>query len=171
MNRQTDGQGETSIPLFQLNWSEGYDYIACQIWPTRLHISCALTKSPRLKTSSSSTNSWDFKHSKPFENYHEYNWVFRLIFKITIWCSPEILRASIWTILYHIIINIKNVHKYFSLCRKISYDGKHRTYPKYEVLTSSKQQGSTQDQYFRIKTLQGMEWFSRKQTSFHASFL
>ena len=33
MNRRTDGQGETSIPPFQLRWSEGYNnqYILTKI--------------------------------------------------------------------------------------------------------------------------------------------
>ena len=38
--------------------SNRINHTACQIWPTMLHISCALINSSRLKTLSISTNSW-----------------------------------------------------------------------------------------------------------------
>ena len=38
--------------------SNRINHTACQIWPTMLHISCALTNSSTLKASSISTNSW-----------------------------------------------------------------------------------------------------------------
>ena len=38
--------------------SNRINHTACQIWPTMLHISCALINSSTLKTSSISTNSW-----------------------------------------------------------------------------------------------------------------
>ena len=53
--------------------------MACQIWPTRLHISSALTNSSTLQTLNVSTNSWDFKHFKTLQNHHEYHWLFRSI--------------------------------------------------------------------------------------------
>ena len=70
------------------------NHTACQIWPTMLHISCALINSLTLKTSSISTNLWGPELLKTFKKHYIYNWVFRLIFHSWfIWCPLHIARA------------------------------------------------------------------------------
>ena len=74
--------------------SNRINHTTCQIWPTMLHISCALINSSTLKTSSISTNSWAQNFSKPFKEHHIYYWVFRLIFHSWfIWWPLDISRA------------------------------------------------------------------------------
>ena len=43
-DRRTDGQGDTSIPPFQLRWSGGYNYLICYIHAQFLTVvSCSLS--------------------------------------------------------------------------------------------------------------------------------
>ena len=46
--------------------SNRINHTACYIWPSMLHISCALINSSTLKTSSISTNSWGYMHAHQF---------------------------------------------------------------------------------------------------------
>ena len=50
--------------------SNRINHTACQIWPTMLHISCALINSSTLKTSSISTNLWGPELFKPFKKHN-----------------------------------------------------------------------------------------------------
>ena len=93
--------------------SNRINHTACQIWPTMLHISCALISSSTLKTSSISTNSWGPELFKTLQET-SYTLLGVLIFHSWfIWYPLDISRA------FDNIINIK-VHKYFALCLKIS---------------------------------------------------
>ena len=54
------------------NTSNRINHTACQIWPTMLHISCALINSSTLKTSSISTISWG---PELFKNLQEISYI------------------------------------------------------------------------------------------------
>ena len=102
--------------------SNRINHTACPIWPTMLHISCALINSSTLKTSSISTNSWD---PWLFKTLQETSYILLGVlinFSFMIHLMPIWYFESFWTHHpYDNIINIK-VHKYFALCLKISYD-------------------------------------------------
>ena len=94
--------------------SNRINHTACQIWPTMLHISCALINSSTLKTSSISTNSWG---PELFKTLQETSYILlgvQINFSFMIHLIPTWYFESFWT---HHIINIK-VHKYFALCLK-----------------------------------------------------
>ena len=72
--------------------SNRINHTACQIWPTMLHIICALINSSTLKTSSISTTLWGPELFKTLQKTSY--WVFRLIFHSWfIWCPLDISRA------------------------------------------------------------------------------
>ena len=126
------------------------NHTACYIWPTMLHISCALINSSTLKTSSISTNSWG---PELFKTLQETSYILlgvQINFPFMIHLIPTWYFKSFLTHHpYDNIINIK-VHKYFAniiglIAHNLSKKG---------VLTGSTQQRSTWVQYFRTKTLQ-----------------
>ena len=100
--------------------SNGINYTACYIWPTMLHISCALINSSTLISSSISTNSWG---PELFKTLQETSYILlgvQINFSIMIHLIPTWYFENFWTHHpYDNIINIK-VHKYFALCLKIS---------------------------------------------------
>ena len=99
--------------------SNRINHTACYIWPTMLHISCALINSSTLKTSSISTNSWG---PELFKTLQETSYILlgvQINFSFLIHLIPTWYFESFWTHHPHDnIINIK-VHKYFALCLKI----------------------------------------------------
>ena len=100
------------------------NHTICQIWPTMLHISCALINSSTPQTSSISTNSWGGAQnfSKPFKKHHIYYWVFRLIFHSWfIWCPVDISRAFERTTHMTILTTLKftNTLPYAWKCHRI----------------------------------------------------
>ena len=97
--------------------SNRINHTACQIWPTMLHISCALINSSTLKTSSISTNSGG---PELFKTLQETSLGVQINFSFMIHLMPTWYFESFWTDHpYGNIINIE-VHKYFALCLKIS---------------------------------------------------
>ena len=100
--------------------SNRINHTACQIWPTMLHISCALINSSTLKTSSISTNSWGPELFKTLQETSYIRLGVKINFSFMIHLMPTWYFESFWTHHpYDNIINIK-VHKYFALCLKIS---------------------------------------------------
>ena len=100
--------------------SNRINHTACQIWPTMLHISCALINSSTLKTSSISTNSWG---PELFKTLQETSYILlgvQINFSFMIHLMPTWYFKSFWMDHpYDNTINIK-VHKYFALCLKLS---------------------------------------------------
>ena len=95
--------------------SNRINHTACQIWPTMLHIGCALFNSSTLKTSSISTNSWGQELFKTLQTSNILLGV-QPNFSFIIHVMPTWYFESFWTPHpYDNIINIK-VH----LCLKIS---------------------------------------------------
>ena len=95
--------------------SNRIDHTACQIWPTMLHISCALINSSTLKTSSISTNSWGPELLKTLQKtpYIPVLLGVQINFSSMIHLMATWYFESFWTDHpYDNIINIK-VHKYF----------------------------------------------------------
>ena len=129
--------------------SNRINHTACQIWPTMLHISCALINSPTLKTWQHTRGAQNF--SKPFKKHHIYYWVFRLIFHSWfIWYPLDISRAFERTTHMTISSTLK-------FTNTLPYAWKYHRIDSTEqkgALTGSTQQRSTCVQYFRTKTLQ-----------------
>ena len=100
--------------------SNRINHTTCYIWPTMLHISCALINSSTLKTSSIWTNSLG---PELFKTPQETSYILlgaQINFSFMIHLLPTWYFESFWTHHpYDNIINIK-VHKYFASCLKIS---------------------------------------------------
>ena len=110
--------------------SNRINHTTCYIWPTMLHISCALINSSPFKNSSISTNSWGPELFKTLQETSHILLGVQINFSFMIHLIPIWYCESFWTHHpYDNIINIK-VHKYCALCLKIAQDWKHRTYPK-----------------------------------------
>ena len=91
--------------------SNRINHTACQIWPTMLHISCALINST-LKTSCISTNSWGPELFKTQETSYILLGV-QINFSFMIHLMPTWYFENFWTHHpYDDIINIK-IHKYW----------------------------------------------------------
>ena len=91
--------------------SNRINHTACQIWPTMLHISCALINPSTLKTSSISTNLWGPELFKTLQETSYLLLGVQINFPFMIHLMPTWYFESFWTDHpYHNIINIK-VHK------------------------------------------------------------
>ena len=100
--------------------SNRINHTSCQMWPTTLHISCALINSSTLKDSSISTNSLGPELFKTLQETSYTLLGVQINFSFMIHLMPTWYFESFWMDHpYDNIINIK-VHKYFALCLKIS---------------------------------------------------
>ena len=101
--------------------SNRINHTACKIWPTVLHISCALLTPQHSKLKSISTNTWSPELFKTLQDQTSYMLLdVQIRFSFMINLMPTWYFESFW--MDHscdIIINIK-IHKYFALCLKIS---------------------------------------------------
>ena len=99
--------------------SNRINHTACYIWPTMLHIRCALINSSTLKTSSISTNSWGPELFKTLQETSHISLGVQINFTFMILLIPTLYFENFWTHLPNDnIISIK-VHKHFALCLKI----------------------------------------------------
>ena len=102
--------------------SNKINHTACQVWPTMLHISCALIKSSTLKTSKYFNK---LMGPRTFQTLQETSYILlgvQINFSFMIHLMPTwYFESFCMHHPYDNIINIK-VHKYFAWFLKISYD-------------------------------------------------